>query len=171
MLKILLDRKHQIIISAVILVIVVSIFTKGFTEIKPSSSKAVAQKGLEFIKETVLSQSPNSKIELISSEKYHGVVKSVVNIDGEKVELYITNDGKIGFLQPLIIDKTLSLEKYKKTNEVDVKLFTMSYCPFGNDAENVIIPVQNLLKDNIDIEPHYVIYSNYPSKEEQKNYC
>jgi len=39
----------------------------------------------------------------------------------------------------------------------DVKLFVMSFCPFGQQAEEMIKPVQDLLRDSITIEPHFVI--------------
>lgn len=48
-----------------------------------------------------------------------------------------------------------------KQNSVKVEMFTMSYCPYGNQAEDGIIPVAKLLGKKIDIEPHYVIYNNY----------
>jgi hypothetical protein len=171
MLKILNDKRNQMVLIIVLLVIILSIFTKGFTQLKPMSKDAIAQKGIEFIKEQVAKQNPNAKITLDKTEAYHGIVKATITIDTEKVELFITNDGKVGFIQPIVMDKEEAIKKYTKTDKVDVKLFTMSYCPFGNDAENVMIPVEILLRNDVTIEPHYVIYSNYPTKEEQKDYC
>lgn len=171
MIKILSDKKNQMILGIILLVILASVATKGFSQFSFMSPNKIANKGVEFIKEQVAKQNPNSKIELEKVEKYHGIVKATVDIDGEKVELFITNDGKVGFIQPIIMDKELSVKKYPKTDKVDVKLFTMSYCPFGNDAENAMIPVEALLRNDVEIEPHYVIYSNYPTKEQQAGYC
>jgi len=42
-----------------------------------------------------------------------------------------------------------------------VQLFTMSYCPYGNIAEEAIEPAVKLLEGTITFEPHYVIYNNY----------
>lgn len=42
-----------------------------------------------------------------------------------------------------------------------VQLFTMSYCPYGNIAEEGIQPAVELLGDKIEFEPRYVIYANY----------
>ena len=171
MLNILLDKKMQKILGIGVLILLISIFTKGFTQFNFMSSNAIAEKGVEFITEQISKQNPNAVIELKNVEKYHGLVKATVNVDGEDVELFITQDGKISFIQPIIMDKELAMKKYPKTDDVDVKLFTMSYCPFGNDAENAMIPVELLLRNDVEIQPHYVIYSNYPSEELQKDYC
>jgi len=37
----------------------------------------------------------------------------------------------------------------------------MSFCPFGNQAEEGLKPVFELLGDKVEWEPHYVIYSSY----------
>jgi glutaredoxin len=46
-------------------------------------------------------------------------------------------------------------------NRPQIDFFVMSYCPYGNDAEEAIGPVYELLKDKADFNPYYVIYSNY----------
>ncbi len=175
MLKILTDRKHQLILGIIAVIILSSILTQGFTSFTVLSKNAVAKKGIAFITEQVTKQNPKAKITLNEVEKYHGMIKANVDIDGEKVELYLTLDGKIAFVQPIIIDKTLTAKeaakKAVKRDKVDVKLFTMSYCPFGNEAESAMFPVEELLRNDVEIEPHYVIYSNYPSKAEQAGYC
>jgi hypothetical protein len=171
MLKILSNKKHQLTLGIVVLIILLAVLTKGFTQFKPMSKDAVAQNGLNYMKELVAAQNPSAKVTLGKTENYHGLIKADIDIDSEKVELYITSDGKVAFVQPLLIDKSLALEKYPKAKTADVKLFTMSYCPYGNDAENTMLPVITALKDVVEVQPHYVIYSNYPSAAEQKDYC
>ena len=175
MLKILTDRKHQIVLSVVLVIILGSILTKGFSNFKFASKNKIAEKGVAFIKEQVLKQNPSAKITLDKVETYHAMVKATVTIDTEKVELYITSDGKVAFVQPIVIDqKEIAKEastKIVKRDKVDVKLFTMAYCPFGNEAETAILPVEVLLRNDVTIEPHYVIYSDYPSKDQLKDYC
>ncbi|RMF54588.1 hypothetical protein D6745_04765 [Candidatus Woesearchaeota archaeon] len=46
-------------------------------------------------------------------------------------------------------------------NKPQIDFFVMSYCPYGNQAEEAIKPVYELLKGKADFKPHYVIYSNY----------
>ncbi len=49
----------------------------------------------------------------------------------------------------------------KGDNKPQIDFFVMAYCPYGNQAEEAIAPVYNLLKDKAIFNPHYVIYSNY----------
>lgn len=48
-------------------------------------------------------------------------------------------------------------------DKANIKFFVMSFCPFGNQAEDGLKPVYELLKDKAEWEPHYVIYA--------KGYC
>ncbi len=79
-----------------------------------------------------------------------------------------TNEKGLSFVRlsigPHLEEKT---EKVETTSEITPSnnptayLFTMTFCPYGNQAEDGIIPVVDLLGDNIEIEPHYVIYQDY----------
>ncbi|MBW2970622.1 DsbA family protein, partial [Candidatus Woesearchaeota archaeon] len=46
-------------------------------------------------------------------------------------------------------------------NRPQIDFFVMSYCPYGNQAEEAIEPVFQLLKDEADFNPYFVIYENY----------
>lgn len=59
-----------------------------------------------------------------------------------------------------------SPEKQKKPN---LKLFVMSFCPFGNQAETGLKPVAELLGDKFDFEPHYIV-EKY-DQEQMKQIC
>jgi len=54
-------------------------------------------------------------------------------------------------------------------NRPQIDFFVMSYCPYGNIAEEAIEPVYQLLGDKAEFKPHYVIYSNYQGG--GPNYC
>lgn len=47
------------------------------------------------------------------------------------------------------------------SSDVKVDFYVMSYCPYGNQAEEAIEPVYRLMKDKVSFNPHYVIYANY----------
>ena len=49
----------------------------------------------------------------------------------------------------------------------------MAYCPFGNQAEDAMIPVAKLLKDKVKIELKSIIYSDYAKRMggEAKDWC
>ncbi len=46
-------------------------------------------------------------------------------------------------------------------NRPQVDFFVMSYCPYGNQAEELLKPVFDVLGDDVDFNPRYVIYPNY----------
>ncbi|MBI5398412.1 hypothetical protein HZB03_03010 [Candidatus Woesearchaeota archaeon] len=46
-------------------------------------------------------------------------------------------------------------------NKPQVDFFVMSYCPYGNQAEEALKSVYDSLKDKAIFNPHYVIYENY----------
>ena len=44
-----------------------------------------------------------------------------------------------------------------KSDKPLVQLFTMSYCPYGNIAEDFVEPVYEILGENIEFEPRYIV--------------
>jgi|FLOH01.1.fsa_nt_gi hypothetical protein len=56
-----------------------------------------------------------------------------------------------------------SIGVVKGDNKPQIDFFVMSYCPYGNQAEEAIAPVFDQLKGKADFNPRYVIYSNYGS--------
>jgi predicted DsbA family dithiol-disulfide isomerase len=46
-------------------------------------------------------------------------------------------------------------------NRPQIDFFVMSYCPYGNQAEEAIEPAYQLLKNSADFNPRYVVYTNY----------
>jgi len=56
---------------------------------------------------------------------------------------------------------TAEAQDIPKADKPNVKMFVMSYCPYGNQAEDGLGPVYRLLGNSIDFEPHFVYYSNY----------
>ncbi|MEM0438109.1 MAG: hypothetical protein QXU54_02295 [Candidatus Micrarchaeia archaeon] len=49
------------------------------------------------------------------------------------------------------------LEPAEKSDKPSVRLYVMSYCPYGNLAENAFVEVIELMGDKIDFEPVYII--------------
>jgi hypothetical protein len=44
----------------------------------------------------------------------------------------------------------------EKTNKPELKFFVMSFCPYGNQMEDTLKPVVNLLSKVVDIRPQYI---------------
>lgn len=49
------------------------------------------------------------------------------------------------------------LAPVEKSDKPSVKLYVMSYCPYGNLAENAFVEVIRLMGDKIDFEPVYIL--------------
>ncbi len=97
-----------------------------------------------------------------------GLYSMNVEINGQVVKSYVTVDGKIFFPYgyPVMTANTTSLQgaqsqSVPKTDRPDVKLFVMSYCPYGLQMEKAFLPVQKLLNGKADMSLNYVIYSHY----------
>lgn len=52
----------------------------------------------------------------------------------------------------------------------EVEFFVMSFCPYGNQAEEGLEPVYKLLKDKVSWQPRYIVGDKKQSCEEECNY-
>lgn len=168
------NKAYFITLVLLLVVLIFSILTYGFSTM-PFNNKPV--ENIKNFYEKQLGEYGGS-IEILSSkfDKKVGVynIKAEIEFFGQKqeAEFLVSKDGSLFFPEPIeIIEKEIP-----KKETVDVKLFTMSYCPYGNQAEEGLIPVIDLLKDtNFNITPHYIIYQNYGDIElnciEEGKYC
>ena len=87
-----------------------------------------------------------------------------ISLNGQNTVIYETGDGKY-LLQPIleIPDKVEKQEEsgIPKSDRPNVKLFVMSYCPYGLQMEKAVFPVIDLLGDKMNFSINYVLYSNY----------
>jgi len=146
-------------------------FLGNFEGVKSSvlSPQKAGEAALSYINESLTEK--NLIASLVGEvERKNEVYCFKLSVQNQKFDSCISLDGKLLF--PQIIDLTIPLEPLEETeNEAmepilpreipEVYLYTMSYCPYGNQAEEVMYPVQKLLGKKVKIEPHYVIYSNY----------
>ena len=188
-------------ISTIILgiLLVISVFTGGFNGTKsadgtgqevtdstnPESAsltgQAVADKAIEFINQNLLQGQATATLESVVESR--GLYNLKLNINGQELDSYATKDGQMFFPQAIDLSEPPEApqqappQDIQKTDTPNVKLFTMSFCPYGNQAEEAMHPVAELLKDKVDVEPHYVIYNNYRGGgpqyclDEENKYC
>ncbi|MEM0360349.1 MAG: thioredoxin domain-containing protein [Candidatus Diapherotrites archaeon] len=84
-------------------------------------------------------------------------------------QVYASKDGKtIIFGQAMDLKEPIvyvapPAPEMPKSDKPNIKMFVMSYCPYGQQAEAGLGPAVALLGDKIEFEPHFVIYSNYGS--------
>lgn len=124
-----------------------------------------AQKAIDFINTVALQGQATASLEEASEES--GLYKIKLKIQDNEYESYVTKDAKLLFAQGTKIsgqetsDNSSESQSFPKSDKPDVKLFVMSFCPYGNQAEELLMPVVQLLGDKANIQLHYVIYSNY----------
>jgi len=145
------------------ILLIIAVFTGGFSNWNLQNSQAVARKAVNYIN-TITLKGKDLKAELVGVKKQSGVYNIAFKIKGEKYNAFVSPDGNLIFPSAIDIsgkNRKESQTQIPKTDKPDVKLFTMAFCPFGNQAEQGIIPVVKLLAKDVAIQPHYVIYSNY----------
>jgi len=163
MSKNLLVVGEGVIILALIGVLVFRNFSLGFGNagiLNSVSKEEIGGKTIDFIKNNLAR--PNTEIELKDTEESHGIYKINFNIMGQDETAYVTKDAKYLFFQPIDMQPPKPQE-LPQAEKPSVDLFVMSFCPFGNQTEELMMPVAKLLGNKADIELHYILYSNYSS--------
>lgn len=152
------------------------------TGINPDKSMPMEEAGeytINFIKNELAP--PEMEFTLGTTTEEYGLYKIEFEVTAQTGEIqkdvaYTTKNGKYLFFQPYDM-KPPEPKQIPLADKPKVDLFVMSYCPFGNQSEDLIMPVVDLLKDKIDIELHYVIYDHYETGypdyclDEESLYC
>ncbi len=152
------------------------------------SKEEASQKVIDFLNDIALNGQATAS--LVKAIEESGIYKITVNVEDQQHSLYASQDGKFLFGQPTDIDEVIKAqtenqssdqsgqpENIVKTDRPEIDLYVMSFCPYGNQAEEVLIPAAELLDNKADIELHYVIYSNYGGGgpnfclDEEAQYC
>ena len=141
------------------------------------SSQAAAQKAVDFINKNLLEEGMSAS--LLETAEENGVYRIKTKINNQEYTFYVTENGKLLFLSSIDLDKkiktaTETSTEIQKTERPDVKLFVMSYCPFGLQMQKAFLPTYNLLKDKADFGVYFVDYIMHEKKEIDENlrqYC
>jgi len=166
---------QKFLIPALIILIALAVaqglyYSKNSGVARAISKEKASEKAINYINNYLLEEGTTANLVEVKSES--GIYSVKLKIDSQEYTSYITKDGKILFPQGIIISENIALEEefeVDKKDNPEANLFVMSFCPYGNTAEEAMIDVANLLKDKVDIQLHYVIYSNYQGG--GKNYC
>jgi glutaredoxin len=98
-----------------------------------------------------------------------GLYKVIVNANNQDIPTYVSKDGTKFFPQAIdFVEAEKQAADAKKQQEESSKpapkndkpvvdLYVMSFCPYGNKAEDTIKPVYNLLKNKVDFNFHYIV--------------
>ena len=119
-------------------------------------------------------------VSLIDVTEESGLYKIHISIGQTEYDVFASKDGQILLQQAIYIEESNTVDTgntsttVPKSDRPDVKIFVMSYCPYGLQAEKMILPVYDLLKDKIDIGIYFVDYAMHGDKELDENlrqYC
>ncbi len=177
------------------LIIGVALLSSFYVENRSTtiSAKEAGQKAVDWISNYAVR--PGTKVELINVTEVdgEGIYKLSINLSvgntSQVVQSYITKDAKYLFPQGIPTGEFVELKKeveqqqnkkqeqkleIPKSDTPNVKLFVMSYCPYGLQAEKAFLPVYKLLKDKADMTINFVSYAMHGKKELDENlrqYC
>jgi protein-disulfide isomerase len=139
---------------------------------KPLTIEDAGAIAIEFINENMLQGEMAASI--IESAEESGIYRIKLKIAEEEFDSYITKDGRFLFPQFIDIEEIEKEKEVVKADRPDVKVFVMSYCPYGLQAQKMFLPVYELLKDEADINIYYVDYIMHDKPEIDENlrqYC
>jgi len=163
------------ILAVVIIVVSVILATKGsfsvgnhslsMNNFKVMSAKEAQDKVTKYINEDLLQGQAVATVSDFKLEK--GTYKMKVTFNGKEIESYLSLDGTLFFPEVYDMNESLTGDTNTNTNSASATvpktekatayLFTMAFCPYGNQAEVAMNPVIDLLKDKATIEPHYIV--------------
>ncbi|MEM7825335.1 MAG: DsbA family protein [Candidatus Aenigmatarchaeota archaeon] len=141
--------------------------TIGFT-VLPSDE--ASKKAIDYINRNLVQAGTNAS--LISVKDMGTFYEVMTSYRGNQIPVYVSKDGKYlwggGISVPINMDEPIEIPKTEEqpsTQEFDapdrekpdVKLFVMSFCPFGVQAENLMKPVVDLLGTRADIKIHFIV--------------
>jgi len=146
-----------VVLGAIVLVMLVSnfgILTGGFITGGAIGANDAGEKLLNFYESTGV-----EGLSLDSVEQESGLYKVNFNYQGNPISMYLTKDGKLaGSLSPIDFEVSEpEAENIPKSDKPKVELYVMSFCPYGNLAEETFLPVYNLLKDKVEWNIHYIV--------------
>jgi hypothetical protein len=137
------------------------------SKVKNLTLEEAKVKATKFIEENMVQ--PGTTISVKEMIDDGDLYKIVINLpNGQDYTSYISKDGSKFF--PQGVDLTaFANEKEKqtaqntqssdipKTDKPVVELYVMAFCPYGIQAEDIILPVFNLLGDKADIKPRFIV--------------
>jgi len=136
----------------------------------PEAAKAKMEK---FINEELLQG--KQKVQVEEFVKEGDLYRAKIKVGEQELTAYLTTDGKTFFPQAVNIDEVQNKDKNPSQPQKDaskpapaditpqavpdVKLFVMSYCPYGTQIEKGILPVLQTLGNKIKFNLEFVNYS------------
>lgn len=170
--------RDKIIILVLAILLGASLITGGLGVprlIQKLSADRVAKNTIDFVNKNLLPSGIEASL-ISASAGQSGLYSVKFKVVDREYDAYVSADGKLLFPEGIVLKtstkKATSAGEIPKKDKADLKLFVMSFCPYGNQAENLMKQVVDLLGDKANIEVHYIIskegnnYNSLHGKEE-----
>lgn len=187
--KISACKNKKYVLGAIVLLLIIGfavyqknpdVFGKLFT--KNLTQDEAKTKLTDFIEKNLVA--PGTKVEIKSIMDENGLYKVVVGVSGQEITSYMSKDGTKFFPQAMDLaeadkkaendQQAAAPKEVPKSDAPEVKLFVMSYCPYGTQIEKGILPVVKTLGSKIKYTLEFVDYAMHGDKEIAENmrqYC
>ena len=157
-----------------------ALYVKAHPIQKTLKADEAAKVAVDYANKNLL-QGTTAELVAQSAKEENGLYSFKLKVSGQEYTSYVTKNGKMMFVSGVpLTDVTTQAAadatpaQVSKTDKPDVKLFVMSYCPYGLQAEKMYLPVYNLLKDKATMGIYFVNYSMHGKMEVDENlrqYC
>lgn len=182
--------KSNLIIIFAIVALLLSIYTKGFSTLglnlysRSIPEEEIKEKILSFIKNELVTEGVSVEVKEVTKE--NNLYKIQLVVADQEYTSYANPDLSLFFPQGMPLSTTSEVagaatgstpREIPKSDNPEVHLYVMSFCPYGNQAEDIMKPVVELLGNSVKVEPHYVFYEQYSSGypdyclDEEEKYC
>lgn len=160
-------------------------FTGGFV-FTSSNPQEIGKRAIDYINARFVQPGTSASLKDVKYDSNLGLYVVTTEYQGNEIPVYVSANGKylilanIYDLSEQIKGTSQSTSQAEQKQEIpkrevpDVKLFVMSYCPYGLQAEKALLPVMKLLGNKVNISIHFVYYCMHGEKEVYENlrqYC
>ncbi len=158
-------KKNKWKIATVVLgiLLLISFIANGIPYSDYFVKESRAEDAVSFVNDNLLGGAVESK--LVGVEEESGLYLIEIELQGRSTQLYMSKDGKLLFPSAIDLSQDVDIpkdnqnkkENIPKTDKPTVELYVMSFCPYGNKAEDTLEPVYNLLKEKVEWKIHYIV--------------
>lgn len=171
-------NKNTILILTIIIILAVSVGVLYLRKEKQPEGNVISpQEAGEKVINYIHKNIPDTEASIIDVAEEKGLYKLRFKLGEQEFISYVTKDGKLLFPQAVDLEATAQEEspaEAPQSSIPDVKLFVMSYCPYGLQAEKALLPVWELLKEKANVGIYFVDYIMHGKDEIDENlrdYC
>lgn len=140
------------------------------------SAQEAADKAVNYINNEILDGASASLVDVTEES---GLYRVHIMIGQNEYYSYVSKDGRLLFEQAIYIadgggGSVSAVTEIPQSDRPDVKIFIMSYCPYGLQVQKMMLPVYELLQDEIDVGIYFVDYLMHGEQELDENlrqYC